>query len=439
MGSSLDALNAPSSLTNRRPAAATLPTFELPAPPAFPMLNPHKYPSYSHTIQHPSTAAVSVGNLLTPPSNSASDTSAASSAIPTGSTPNSGPAPVLPYTPTFFNQATTPGFHTGLTPQWNPNPLMSSRNMFSPPTQPLYRPHTASPTAGEASSLPPPPYEISAASAYGMQMGMASPPGASLASQPMLSNPMVPIRPPSQPTHTTLAEVLPSKPASAPSLYTNLPPANTPASAHSYHGSTPVSQSPYSAPPQRQSPPIPSSAVPSNNFIRPPYPSYSLPAMPGPAMTNLHSPGSQMAMVGQHNGMLPMTFNSGYAAHPHAGIYGQQRTQSPAQAAQNDRPFRCDSCPQSFHRNHDLKRHKRIHLAVKPFPCPYCDKSFSRKDALKVCRPLPVSKALLTSSQRHKLVKGCGSKADAAARDEASKSDSGSSDHVDDGSGAMGH
>ena len=101
-------------------------------------------------------------------------------------------------------------------------------------------------------------------------------------------------------------------------------------------------------------------------------------------MSNLHSPGSQMAMVGQHSGMLPMTFNSGYAAHPHQGIYGQPRTQSPAQAAQNDRPFRCDSCPQSFHRNHDLMRHKRIHLAVKPFPCPYCDKSFSRKDALKV-------------------------------------------------------
>jgi hypothetical protein len=53
-----------------------------------------------------------------------------------------------------------------------------------------------------------------------------------------------------------------------------------------------------------------------------------------------------------------------------------------------DRPFKCDQCPQSFNRNHDLKRHKRIHLAVKPFPCPSCDKSFSRKDALKVTLPL---------------------------------------------------
>jgi uncharacterized Zn-finger protein len=56
-----------------------------------------------------------------------------------------------------------------------------------------------------------------------------------------------------------------------------------------------------------------------------------------------------------------------------------------------DRPFKCDECPQSFNRNHDLKRHKRIHLAVKPYPCQYCEKQFSRKDALK----------------RHVLVKGC--------------------------------
>jgi len=51
---------------------------------------------------------------------------------------------------------------------------------------------------------------------------------------------------------------------------------------------------------------------------------------------------------------------------------------------QNDRPFKCNQCPQFFSRNHDLKRHKRIHLAVKPFPCGHCEKSYSRKDALKV-------------------------------------------------------
>ena len=76
-----------------------------------------------------------------------------------------------------------------------------------------------------------------------------------------------------------------------------------------------------------------------------------------------------------------------YQQHQMSGqMYGH-----PAQ--QNDRPFKCDQCPQSFNRNHDLKRHKRIHLAVKPFPCGHCEKSFSRKDALKV--RFPTSRAFL--------------------------------------------
>ncbi|OTA93974.1 hypothetical protein M434DRAFT_282570 [Hypoxylon sp. CO27-5] len=59
------------------------------------------------------------------------------------------------------------------------------------------------------------------------------------------------------------------------------------------------------------------------------------------------------------------------------------------------RPFQCDVCAQSFNRNHDLKRHKQIHLP-KPFTCSSCYKSFSRKDALK----------------RHSIVKGCGEGSD---------------------------
>ena len=84
-----------------------------------------------------------------------------------------------------------------------------------------------------------------------------------------------------------------------------------------------------------------------------------------------------MSMVGLPQAMIP-GFNSGHVAQIQQMYHNQQSV------PHNDRPFKCDQCPQSFNRNHDLKRHKRIHLAVKPFPCGYCDKSFSRKDALKV-------------------------------------------------------
>lgn len=112
--------------------------------------------------------------------------------------------------------------------------------------------------------------------------------------------------------------------------------------------------------------------------------------------------GSQDASQWQRSPYGPA---QGYPSGAYNGQYPQGLAQNPQQApyvagragrgASNtgERPFKCDQCPQSFQRSHDLKRHKRIHLAIKPFPCPSCDKSFSRKDALK----------------RHILVKGCGS------------------------------
>ena len=105
---------------------------------------------------------------------------------------------------------------------------------------------------------------------------------------------------------------------------------------------------------------------------------YSYP-LPGPVLSNMGTPGGQMALIGgMPSGMVG--YNSGHLAQmPHMYGHGGQ----PA-GPNSDRPFKCDQCPQSFNRNHDLKRHKRIHLAVKPFPCGHCDKSFSRKDALKV-------------------------------------------------------
>ncbi|KAJ1994723.1 hypothetical protein H4R33_000146 [Dimargaris cristalligena] len=55
------------------------------------------------------------------------------------------------------------------------------------------------------------------------------------------------------------------------------------------------------------------------------------------------------------------------------------------------RPYKCPTCNQSFSRNHDLKRHVKIHSGVKPHQCQRCGKRFGRSDALK----------------RHSLVKRC--------------------------------
>jgi hypothetical protein len=53
--------------------------------------------------------------------------------------------------------------------------------------------------------------------------------------------------------------------------------------------------------------------------------------------------------------------------------------------------FACSMCSSSFSRNHDLKRHMRIHLNIRPYRCEYCPKAFTRMDAL----------------HRHSTVNGC--------------------------------
>lgn len=46
------------------------------------------------------------------------------------------------------------------------------------------------------------------------------------------------------------------------------------------------------------------------------------------------------------------------------------------------RPFRCGACPASFARNHDLKRHAKLHDKT-GYQCTGCYKLFSRRDAIK--------------------------------------------------------
>jgi len=388
----LDALHAPSSLTQRRQAASNLPVFELPPPNLqFNHVSSQRIPPLvGINTSHPPSS--SLGQLLTPPSNSASE-GGSSSGLPTGTTPNSAAVPVLPYTPTFFNTGTTPtGYHTGYTPQPWQHGNFPPRSMFSPMPGPSMRNNTNSPTATEGSALPPPPYDIHSGHGYpAPPLGLTSPVSATTAhpGPPTIIPSIHPnaVRPQSQHSPVTPGDGT-SKAQTHPSIFTSLSSSAQHPSVYSYSTPTSVSQSPHpislSAP--RISPVLHHGAVPHSQgpFMRPPPPSYSLPAMPGPIMSNVHSPGAQMAMVGNMNGgMLPMAFNSGYAANPQS-MYGGQRTNTPQQTPALDRPFKCDQCPQSFNRNHDLKRHKRIHLAVKPFPCNHCDKSFSRKDALKV-------------------------------------------------------
>ncbi len=320
MDPNLDALNVPSSLTQRRSGTSLLP-FELPPPSSLnfnPVLSTQKYPPLAG-ITVPSL----VSQLLTPPSS----TYTASTSDGRSST-TSASIPVLPYTPTLF---WTGNSREALSQPYLP-PLM--RSMFSPlGGLPLYNYSSNSPV------LSPPPSDLEAPPQRSSK-SFRSPKRDRLDSEEDID----------QPPDSLAEHSLPS-PQSAPK----------------------------------------GNLGDSGPFIRPPPPSYSLPGMPGPLLSNMYGPGAQMTMMGNMQAkMLPMAFSSDYAANPQA-LYGPQRTDTPQQPPAHDRPFKCDQCPQSFNRNHDLTRHKRIHLAVKPFPCNHCDKSFSRKDALKVhsCYVLP--------------------------------------------------
>ncbi|KAJ5612091.1 transcriptional regulator family: C2H2 zinc finger [Penicillium lagena] len=329
MSTALDALAA-QPLNARRAGAPTLPSFELPPPP-FNLAATSKYPS--QPSQPASQAPASVGNLLTPPATNQSGESATPSHTLAPSTGGSSDLPSYWSNPNLY--AAGPPHAQA----WA-HSVYPARSSFSP----------QSGLVGRASSITSPPTTD----------------GLSTHEMPSMSSFPQPLPAPS----STMSHM-------AGGIY---PPATSPPSLSS--------NDPY-APHKAQS--IPSAGQPHIGFPRQPWPSYSLPAMNGPIMTNVHSPNTPMSMMGgMQAGMLP-GFNSGHVANSQH-MYGAHQPPHGMPAPAADRPFKCDQCPQSFNRNHDLKRHKRIHLAVKPFPCKHCDKSFSRKDALK----------------RHILVKGCG-------------------------------
>ena len=377
----LDALTTPQPLNSRRPGAPSLPSFELPPPNFQPNALASKYPHSS--INQPQNA--SVGSLLTPPaSNSSVDHT--SPLQPVSATVATSAEPPASYAPAYW-QGQTPYGSGGALPR---QPWPPTINTSFPPLNHFGRHPATSPPVSEGMAQPydmnqlPPFQSIPSpgipSSAVPQQrvmthaiMGTQSAPQNSVTSpHPLASND--PYAQKSQPPMYGGTQQIPSPHQTYPP-----PPPHYSPSGLGYQGPGRVSAAP--------NPPVPSQ--PSHlNYPRQPYPSYSLPAMNGPVMTNVHSPNHQMSLMGgMPSAMLP-GFNSGHAASMQQMYGGHPPPLSQHAGSSNERPFRCDQCPQSFNRNHDLKRHKRIHLSVKPFPCNHCDKSFSRKDALKVSIPL---------------------------------------------------
>ncbi|KAL8790658.1 MAG: hypothetical protein Q9213_000506 [Squamulea squamosa] len=431
MASTLEPAGASQSLTARRSAASNLPNFELPPPPSI----SQKFMTYNSTslpTTQSTPSMVSVGNLLTPPSNIPGDSLSPISS--TMSNSGNGNQNGQPYTPTGgFWPPPTGGNNpfsltTGTTPQpWNNqgsmNPLFPPRGMFSPSLNSLVRNNSHSPSSTDGLP-PPPPFDMNQLPPFPGSVSMSTPSNlpsvAAQQNQALAQAYMNNVQSPmsaqaSQASPVNGSDSYGQRPPPTPTYYGGSQPSSTPQSSQfpAFHNPSPVQQSPMGAsnpqgsrisPISAQGPGLPQANPQQGNTFARPYPQYNLPTMTGPIMTNVHSPGGQLAMVGMPSHGLPGNimpgFNSGSSAQMQQMYGGHQP------APHNERPFKCDQCPQSFNRNHDLKRHKRIHLAVKPFPCGHCDKSFSRKDALK----------------RHILVKNCGKGTSTSNKDRGSLS-----------------
>ena len=315
------------SFTARRSAASNLPTFQLP-PPDLSAL--HKYPVYAPAAATQSTPAV-VSTVLTPPSVANYDLSRLASIGEGGNSSGSAAGVPLSQPPKGFWPTPDSSVASGT------NSLSSQSSVAGiPPYQPTRGFWPTPQNSYTFSSAPPMPAPFA----------QQQQPQQNYMGRPLYSPSMnVPNRRTNSPTA--------GKGLSSPLYDLNLLPPPTSISMSGLSGGQ--HQNLPTLAPQQQ--------------LRPQYSGYNLPAMNGPIMSNVHTAGNQMALFGGMNMQYPPLYGH---------LPGQQQQQS-------DRPFKCDQCPQSFNRNHDLKRHKRIHLAVKPFPCGHCEKGFSRKDALKVC------------------------------------------------------
>ncbi|KAJ3494283.1 hypothetical protein NLJ89_g10842 [Agrocybe chaxingu] len=105
---------------------------------------------------------------------------------------------------------------------------------------------------------------------------------------------------------------------------------------------------------------------PPESTPQPPYPpGHGYPWNPSTMTTDIGTAVYPCLVAGCHK-----TFSRLY------GLRAHQRSHS------SHRPYRCNICPASFARNHDLKRHIKLH-DNKAWRCEGCQKIFSRRDAIK--------------------------------------------------------
>ena len=423
MATALDSGSTAGSLTARRPAATNLGSMSLPPLP-FRQTTPQKpiafFDPLSQQPLQPNrfSSMVNSGNLLTPPTTLSGDNLSppvssglmADNSLPHG-LPQASPASAwLPAQQPASSLSASLNLPGTTPPSWT----QGGKGFFSPPgVGSLTRTNTDSPNNGSNGlPLPHPAQATASVPDFNAMPFPQSQVVAPVGNNPLVSAPQPTFSPTSlQPQSTQQSTDNTAALASPPALggttglfdrsgstpgqfgYSISQPSSAQSNTFPFHNaSSPLNQSPLSAPLAGSARFSPSSLGQlagsfsstnsasqfgfPNRFPTFPIGSQDQNLVNGPVMTNIGQPGSQMSLVGlpQHLPAYQPGYHSGHAA----SMYGQQQSHN------NDRPFKCDQCPQSFNRNHDLKRHKRIHLAVKPYPCGWCDKSFSRKDALKV-------------------------------------------------------
>ena len=108
-----------------------------------------------------------------------------------------------------------------------------------------------------------------------------------------------------------------------------------------------------------------------------------------PPESNVHSTLPPNPAFPWHNAhSLPLTTDIGTAVYPclvaccHKTFSRLYSLRAHQRSHSTHRPFRCSACPASFARNHDLKRHLKLHDKT-AWRCEGCNKVFSRRDAIK--------------------------------------------------------